>query len=113
MLLSLAIWLLMQFFFSCHKHSSLTQKIGKWRKIQLSRIDLRFELLHENQIPFIVHFIEKLLKILLYQNIIKFDVQVAEVLAVHPLQGGPDLLGHPLGRDLADPVVTHVGRQVA
>ena len=49
---------------------------------------------------------------IIYQNIIKFDVQVAEVLAVHPLEGRPDLLGRPLGRGLADPVVAHVGRQI-
>ena len=49
---------------------------------------------------------------IIYQNIIKFDIQVAEVLAVHPLQGRPDLLGHPFGRGLADPVVAHVGRQI-
>ena len=46
------------------------------------------------------------------EDVVQLDVEVAEALAVDPLQGRPDLPRHPLRAKLPDPVVRDVGGQV-
>ena len=48
------------------------------------------------------------------EDVVEFDVEVAQVLGVDPLEGGPDLAGHALRARLTDAALGgYVGGEVA